>query len=140
MRALVMTADLQRLGEVQAFLTTDLPSDFAALSPSVQLVLEEFLVNVVNYAYRAGPGPLEVSRRMVVFDGSPHLAVMVRDWGPAFNPFVDADRPDVEQNLDERAIGGLGIHLVRSMATHYSYFRSCGANTVEVWFKQPNVE
>jgi anti-sigma regulatory factor (Ser/Thr protein kinase) len=133
-----LTASLGRLDEVRAFLASDLPAEFASLTPSVELILEEFLVNVVKHAYEGKPGPLEASLRFVAFDGRPHLALKVVDWGPPFNPFSDAPEPDVTLDVDSRSIGGLGIRLVRSMAAHHSYFRSGGANTVEVWIKSPN--
>ena len=133
-----LTVDLGRLGEVQAFLTADLPAGYASLTPSVELILEEFLVNAVKHAYAGKPGPLEVSLRAVAFDGLPHLALRVVDWGPPFNPFADAPEPDVSADVDSRALGGLGIRLVRSIAAHHSYFRSGGANAVEVWIRKPD--
>lgn len=138
MTSLALTVGLERLVEVRAFLTGDLPDGFASLTPSVELILEEFLVNAVNHAYAGRPGPLEISLHAVAFDGFPHLALRVVDWGPPFNPFADAPEPDVTADIDSRAVGGLGIRLVRSIAAHHSYFRSGGANAVEVWIRKPD--
>ena len=137
MRAMALTVGLERLDEVRVFLTGALPAEFASLTPSVELVLEEFLVNVVKHAYSGQPGPLEVALKPVSFDGRPHLALKVVDWGPPFNPFTDAPEPDVTLDLDSRSVGGLGVALIRSMAAHHSYFRAGGANTVEVWIASP---
>jgi anti-sigma regulatory factor (Ser/Thr protein kinase) len=134
---MVFTASLDKLEEVRTFLSRDLPDEYVGLKPSVDLILEEFFVNVINHAYEGRPGPLEVSLRQVSFDGLPHLAVKIVDWGPPFNPFDEAPQPDLTLGLDEKSIGGLGIHLVRNMVSHSSYFRDRGANSVEVWLKRP---
>jgi anti-sigma regulatory factor (Ser/Thr protein kinase) len=137
MRAVSLTAGLERLGEVRSFLAGSLPEEYASLTPSVELILEEFLVNVVTHAYGGRPGPLEVSLREVMFDGRPHVAIKVVDWGPPFDPFSDAPEPDVALSLDERPIGGLGLRLIRSLVAHHSYFRAAGSNTAEVWVPRP---
>ena len=36
--------------------------------------------------------------------------------------------PDVQKGLEEREIGGLGIHLIRSLMDDYSYRRHDGKN------------
>jgi anti-sigma regulatory factor (Ser/Thr protein kinase) len=140
MKKLLMSTSLDNLSELQAFLTDGLPKGFAALSPSIELILEEFLVNIHTYAYGGSPGPLEVCRRLVSFDGKPHLAVMVRDWGPPFDPFSDSLKPDVNLALEEREVGGLGLHLIKNLASHFSYYRSLESNMAEVWFRQTEEE
>jgi anti-sigma regulatory factor (Ser/Thr protein kinase) len=128
---------MENLAELQKFMSTDMPPEFDSYTPKLQLVLEEFLVNIFNYAYSGSPGPLEVQRRLVNFDGEPHISVLVRDWGPAFDPFIDSPPPDLSSPVEDRPIGGLGVHLVKSLATHYSYIRVNEANTLEIWFRQP---
>jgi anti-sigma regulatory factor (Ser/Thr protein kinase) len=137
MRALVLPARLESLHGALAFLIGGLPEEFSPLAPKVELILEEFLVNAVKHAYRGEPGPLELRLREVYFDGWPHLAIKVVDWGPPFDPFAEAKTPDLSLGLDDRPLGGLGIHLVREMAAHHSYCRDLGANTVEVWVRRP---
>jgi anti-sigma regulatory factor (Ser/Thr protein kinase) len=137
MRVLALTASLDRLREIQNFLAAAIPEEFASVTPRIELIVEEFLVNAVKHAYGGQPGPLEVSLREVVFDGQPHLALKVVDWGPPFNPFTEAKPADLSLDLEDRPIGGLGIHLIRSAASHTSYFRAMGANTAEVWIQSP---
>ncbi|MDR2442228.1 MAG: ATP-binding protein [Deltaproteobacteria bacterium] len=137
MKSLLLTAGLDRLDEVRSFLTKDFPDELAALTPSVELILEEFLVNVVTHAYKGSPGPLEVNIRQVTFDDWPHLVLEVVDWGPPFDPFSEATPPELTQDIDDKPIGGLGIHLIRNIAAHHSYCRDRGANSVEVWVRCP---
>lgn len=42
------------------------------------------------------------------------LTVEVENDGRPFNP-LDAPEPDIEKPLEERTLGGLGIHLVRNV-------------------------
>jgi anti-anti-sigma factor len=48
------------------------------------------------------------------------LRVTITDDGPPFDPLAYAD-PDTELSVEEREIGGLGIHLVRQMMDEVSY-------------------
>jgi anti-sigma regulatory factor (Ser/Thr protein kinase) len=59
------------------------------------------------------------------------LNVTITDTGIPFNPF-DAPPPDLSSNLAERPIGGLGIHLVRSLMNSVEYVREGGENRVRL--------
>jgi anti-sigma regulatory factor (Ser/Thr protein kinase) len=130
-------ARLESLSEAVAFLTGDVPEEFSSLTPKVELIMEEFLVNVVTHAYKGEPGPLELRLRRVIFDGWPHLALKVVDWGPPFDPF-EAEEPDLNASLEDKPIGGLGLHLVRNFAAHHSYRRDLESNEIEVWIRGPD--
>ncbi len=57
------------------------------------------------------------------------ITVEIEDDGRAFDPF-DAPPPDLTSSIEERAIGGLGVHLVRSLTDDASYERRDGRNIV----------
>jgi len=59
------------------------------------------------------------------------VILTITDDGMAFNPLA-VEPPDVSLPLDERAIGGLGIHLVRSLFDEVSYRRAVGRNVLTV--------
>ena len=61
--------------------------------------------------------------------GAGRLAVIVEDDGKPFNPFA-MEAPDTELDIEERAIGGLGIHLVRNVMDHVAYQRRTDRNVV----------
>lgn len=93
---------------------------------TVQLALDEWLANVINHAWsEAGPHRGEVT--LVLDDG--RLVLAIKDDGPAFNPLERA-APDLDSPLEERAIGGLGIHLIRSMMDEVRYARNQGQNVL----------
>jgi len=93
---------------------------------SVLIALDDLLSNVINYAYEDAEGEFfEVH----IFAASVGLRIAVRDTGPAFDPFALAE-PDTTLDLDDRRMGGLGIHLVRHLMDEVSYERDGDANVV----------
>ncbi len=76
-----------------------------------------------------------VGCRWVNMDGQDLLCVWLRDWGRLFDPFRNVVTPDTSLGVDERNVGGLGVHLVKHVSSHYVYSNSDGSNTVELFFK-----
>ena len=56
------------------------------------------------------------------------LTIDIIDDGLPFNPLTEGPSVDVNAPIEERRIGGLGIHLVRSMMDDLSYRRENGKN------------
>ena len=98
----------------------------------IDLVIEEILVNITNHAYRGEGGPLEVE--CVVRDRA--FCCTLRDWGPPFNP-LEADAPTLDQPLDDRPVGGLGIFLATTMPDTCSYLRRDETNELTFCFSLP---
>lgn len=89
------------------------------LASSLNLALEEAVVNVMNYAYpkdKVGNIQLEA----YAFDKS--LKFVITDNGIPFDP-TSTDEPDITAELDDRAIGGLGIFLVTHLMDKVEYER-----------------
>ena len=57
------------------------------------------------------------------------LMVTVSDDGVAFNPLA-VPPPDTTLPLEERELGGLGIHLVRNLTDEATYGRLGGRNVI----------
>lgn len=98
----------------------------------VELVFEELLVNIVNYAYpNDQTGIVEVGcgvRQKEFF------CVQIRDRGRPFNPLSLA-APDLSQDIEERQIGGLGIHFVLQMVDDARYERAGEWNELTFCFE-----
>ena len=88
----------------------------------VNLVLDELSVNIVNYGGEASE--IEVS----LAADADEVRVEIADDGRPFDPLNDAMEPDLDAPLEDRAIGGLGIHLVREMMDELHYSREDGKN------------
>ena len=95
---------------------------------SMNVVLDELLTNTLSYAFPAGgreSGEVTVDVEL----GPDRLSVTLSDDGSPFDPFGTA-APDTAPSVEERRIGGLGIHLVRRMMDEFSYHRSADRNVV----------
>ena len=88
----------------------------------LNLVLEELGVNIVNYS--GATGEIEIS----LASDDDTVTVEISDNGRPFNPLDELDAPDISAPLGERPIGGLGVHLVRSMMDELRYSREDGKN------------
>jgi anti-sigma regulatory factor (Ser/Thr protein kinase) len=86
---------------------------------TVNLVLDEIVANVIENAYEdSAEHEIHVS---LTRDGDT-LTVRVEDDGRAFDP-LQAPPPDLDLPIEERPIGGLGIHIVRSVMDAVDYQR-----------------
>ena len=92
------------------------------------LVVDEVLANIMSHGYgKDANGSMNLVLSVVADDYS----LEVRDRAPAFNP-LDAAPPDLGDDPDERAIGGLGMHLVRSLMSEITYERSGAENVLRL--------
>ena len=55
------------------------------------------------------------------------MQIQIEDDGKEFNPLSYAE-PDTDLSLDDRKIGGLGIHFVRKIMDDITYIRSDNKN------------
>jgi len=93
---------------------------------SIILMLDELLTNVVMHGYGDDDsGEIEVTVLTIVHG----VEVTIRDSARAFDPFSIAE-PDTTLSVDERDIGGLGVHFVRKMADSFAYRRDGEVNEV----------
>ena len=85
------------------------------------LALDEIVTNVVSYGFEDEHEEPQI--RVDFGLGEGRLEVRIEDNGRAFDPLTDAPAPDVTLAVDERPIGGLGIHLARNLIENISYRR-----------------
>lgn len=89
-----------------------------------ELALEEIFVNVVRYGYpQGGEHRIEVSAKLA----GGVVTLGVEDGGIAFNP-LEAELTDLNLPIEERRIGGLGIHLVKGVMDDLKYTRTHDRN------------
>ncbi|NID15687.1 ATP-binding protein [Luteibacter yeojuensis] len=108
--------------------------DRAEVDPScradVRLVLEELLVNTVRHGYPDGrDGSIDI--RLEVQADVVHLEL--RDDAMPFDP-LQHEPPDLPGDIARREIGGLGLHLARSIASDFHYARDAHGNRVVIRF------
>ena len=92
------------------------------------LALEEVVCNIISYAYSdAAEHLIEIA--MAVHGDE--LVLQVSDDGRPFNP-LDVVPPDLDVPIEERPVGGLGIHLVRQFMDEVAYERVAGHNVLRM--------
>ena len=89
------------------------------LTASLNLAIEEAATNVIQYAYPNGTfGDLTIDA--AITDNA--LTFILTDKGKPFDPTAKAE-VDTSASVEDRPIGGLGIHLVRKIMDSVRYDR-----------------
>jgi anti-sigma regulatory factor (Ser/Thr protein kinase) len=94
----------------------------------INIALDELVTNVIRYAHTDG-AMHEIAVVLVLSDG--RITVDIVDDGHPFDPLERAT-PDIDAPLEERPIGGLGIHFVRSLMDEVGYRRDGHKNVVRL--------
>ena len=89
------------------------------------MAAEEAIVNVINYAYGENEGNIEV----VCISEDDRFIIKIVDSGSPFNLLSHKD-PDIYMDMSERAIGGLGIYLIKKLVDYIEYKRENESNIV----------
>jgi serine/threonine-protein kinase RsbW len=83
----------------------------------INLALDELITNTVTHGLdEMAEAEIRITMRVVA--GT--LILVMEDNGQPFDPMEDTNA-DVTSSLEERAVGGLGLHLVKSFADRISY-------------------
>ena len=118
--------DIQQVSLLPGFIrsVTEKKGLTPELENNLNLALEEAVTNVILYAYPEGTdGLVDIDARV---DGNA-LTFILSDGGKAFDPTARED-VDISADVDDRPIGGLGIHLVRTIMDSVRYERKDGKN------------
>ena len=122
---------MQRLAElVESFIARhDLPQRMAF---NLNLCLDELITNIVSYGYEdSARHDIRVGLRL---DGG-FLVTTIVDDARAYDPFTEAPEPDLDADVDERRVGGLGVFLVKEFNDICEYRRDGERNVVSMSMK-----
>jgi len=86
---------------------------------SLNLSLDEIITNTISYGYKDSEShticvALELKNNVI--------NVKIEDDGIAFNP-LEVPEADITKPLEEKSIGGLGVHLVKNLMDSVAYRR-----------------
>jgi sigma-B regulation protein RsbU (phosphoserine phosphatase) len=127
-RKLVLPNDIATIPQLNEFIDTvaeEVGLDMS-LTMSLNLALEEAVVNVMDYAYPEGQrGDVDIE----VTADQQWLTFVISDTGMAFDPTAKED-VDTTLSAEERPIGGLGIFLVRQLMDVIDYKREGNKNVL----------
>lgn len=127
-KSIILANEISEISKLNEFID-DIGNEFS-LAPDVvfnlNLVLEEAVVNIINYAYpKEEHEKIYLSARL--HEGS--IILILTDTGKEFDPTM-APEADVTLSADERQIGGLGIFLIRQIMNEVKYERIEGKNVL----------
>ncbi len=127
-KSIVLANEISEIGRLADFIE-DMGNEFS-LAPDVRfninLVLEEAVANIINYAYpKDEHESIYLSARM----HEDSIILVLTDTGKEFDPTM-APEVDVTLSAEERQIGGLGIFLIRQIMNEVRYERIDGKNVL----------
>ena len=127
-KSITLANDIAEISRLATF-SEELGEAFE-LTPDVifnlNLVIEEAVVNVINYAY-----PKE-EHQSIYLSANLHedsIVFVLTDTGKEFDP-TQAPEADITLSAEERPIGGLGIFLIRQIMNEVKYQRIDGKNVL----------
>ncbi len=105
---------------------------------ATRLVLDEIVGNIIKYGGRNGApgedapdgdGSFGIAVEVEFLED--RLSLRIEDAAPRFDPTA-ADPPALDGSLQDRPIGGLGLHLVRQTMDRMTYHRESGRNVLRL--------
>lgn len=105
------------------------------LADDVQLVTEEVVCNAIDHGAKPG---LEHEITVDIAIDDDRITLHFRDDGHPFDP-LSQPPPDLDADIDDRAIGGLGVHLIRTLADEIAYNREDRYNVLHVVLLRPGM-
>jgi serine/threonine-protein kinase RsbW len=97
---------------------------------NIELALEEVLVNIINYAYEDGDGEIQI---VFATDKRGWFVMEITDKGKPFD-MTKVPPPDMTSTIEDRQVGGLGIHFMKTLADEIDYRRESDSNILELRF------
>ena len=133
MAELTIRANLSALAKIADFLEETLAGSGDEMVFAIQLAVDEACSNTVLYGYPGGEAGTITVTCTVDEDA---VRVTIADDGVPFDPLT-APPPLLDIPAEERPIGGLGVHFIRTVMDSVSYARKDGKNVLSMEKKRP---
>ena len=95
-----------------------------AISLNLNLVIEELVTNIIFYGYD-DKETHEINIQLSLTEQV--IQLQIEDDGREFNPLL-LPEPNIDESIEDRKIGGLGIFFVRKIMDHITYERTNNHN------------
>ena len=132
MKTLTLEATLENITKVTEFIDAELEACECSMKAQMQIdvAIDELFGNIARYAYGQDTGEATIQ---FDFDAADRMASIVfMDHGIPFNP-LEQDDPDVTLSAEARAVGGLGIFLVKKTMDKLTYRFENGMNVLTLY-------
>ncbi len=94
------------------------------LAFSANLCLEELITNTILHGLK---GAADRFIHVQISISNEWLEILLKDDAPRFDPFMQAPRPNLDLDINERPIGGLGVHMVKKLMDDvHAYYDGTG--------------
>ncbi|MBP5307870.1 MAG: SpoIIE family protein phosphatase [Clostridia bacterium] len=130
-RELTVTATLENVEKVTDFVNEELEKYDCPPKAQMQIdvAIDELFGNIAHYAYDPDVGPATV--RVEVEEDPLAVVITFIDKGKPFDPLAQS-APDLNSSAEERAVGGLGVFLVRKTMDEITYEYKNGQNILKI--------
>ena len=88
------------------------------------LCLEELITNTILHGLK---GAADRFIHVQISISDEWLEILLKDDAPRFDPFLQAPSPNLDLDINERPIGGLGVHMVKKLMDDvHAYYDGTG--------------
>lgn len=131
MKELTLPATIENIETVIDFVNGQFEEIKCPLKAQMQIdiAIDELFGNIAHYAYNPETGPATV--RVEVTEDPIAVVITFIDRGVPYDPLKKED-PDITLSAEERAIGGLGIFMVKKTMDEISYEYKDGKNILRI--------
>ena len=131
MKELTLPATIENIEKVTDFVNDLLVEIDCPMKAQMQIdiAIDELFGNIAHYAYNPETGPATV--RVEVTEEPISVVITFIDHGVPYDP-LKKDDPDITLSAEERAIGGLGVFMVKKTMDEISYEYRDGKNILRI--------
>lgn len=131
MKELTIAATVENIGAVTDFVDAQLEALDCPMKALMQIniAIDELFGNIAHYAYNPDVG--EATVRVEVEEEPLSVIITFIDGGVPYDP-LQAAEPDTTLSAEERALGGLGIFMVRKSMDEITYRYENGRNILSI--------
>jgi len=131
MKELTIAATVENIDVVTGFVNEQLEALDCPMKAQTQIniAIDELFGNIAHYAYNPDVG--EATVRVEVAKEPLSVIITFIDGGVPYDPLSAAD-PDTSLSAEERAIGGLGIFMVKKSMDEITYHYENGKNILSI--------
>ena len=131
MKELTLAATVENINAVTDFVGEQLEKVDCPMKARMQIniAIDELFGNIAHYAYHPETGDATV--RVEIMQDPLRVIITFIDGGVPYDPLAAVD-PDTTLSAEERALGGLGIFMVKKSMDEITYRYENGRNILSV--------
>jgi len=135
MTKLIVKSDLSELNKIRFFIRKNIR--LTEISEKefyiIELSILEICINIIRYAYPEKKGVIYLK----TWKKHNKFYFEIKDNGIPFNP-TKVKKPDIEEIMNSRKKGGLGVYLSQKLMDGFSYKREHDQNILTIYKKISN--